>query len=250
MFSSALCCHCCCHHCCRHCCCHCCCYCCHHCCRHCCCHCCCHCCRQVLFFIPSFRNAVLVHKPEPGAEFCLACQMLLLFKLLMRPPPDGAPCVAANLLRALRASREAAALGLLEGTLGAGGGTTTSLTSASGSTGAGTGTTTSAPLSPGLPGSTAQGRGSSWGAAAAAIAARSLLPKRVINLCRFLLDHLYKCVGVIVSFSSSQLPLCLLDCLAANSLSAMLLAPTLLYLTPPARVTKHSCVLDNTIITP
>jgi len=44
----------------------------------------------VLYFIPSFRAAVLGHAPEPGAEFCLACELLFLFRLMMAA--GGTPC--------------------------------------------------------------------------------------------------------------------------------------------------------------
>lgn len=73
---------------------------------------------QALYFIPSFRAAVLSHTPEPDAEFCLACELLFLFRMMLTS--EGTPCRASHLLRALRQNREAAALGLLEGS---GGGT-------------------------------------------------------------------------------------------------------------------------------
>ena len=86
---------------------------------------------------------MLGHKPEPETEFCLTCEMSFLFRMLH--DAKGAVCQArsgmqvqaccavlhgnlklahqqrfaytqaSNLIRALRQSREAAALGLLEG---------------------------------------------------------------------------------------------------------------------------------------
>ena len=68
---------------------------------------------QALYFIPSFRETVLSHKPEPDHEFCLVCEIHFLFRMLSSA--HGIPCQAANLLQALRQVREAAALGLLDG---------------------------------------------------------------------------------------------------------------------------------------
>jgi PAB-dependent poly(A)-specific ribonuclease subunit 2 len=68
---------------------------------------------QALYFIPSFREMVLAHKPEPDHEFCLVCEIHFLFRMLALA--HGIPCQAANLLQALRQVREAAALGLLDG---------------------------------------------------------------------------------------------------------------------------------------
>eukprot|EP00798_Chlamydomonas_sp_ICE-L_P004951 gene4951-34729_t len=68
---------------------------------------------QVLYFTPVFRDAVLSHVPEPDSEFCLTCELSFLFRMLMAS--HGRPCQASNLLRALRHTRESAALGLLDG---------------------------------------------------------------------------------------------------------------------------------------
>uniref|UniRef100_A0A7S3VSI1 PAN2 UCH domain-containing protein n=2 Tax=Dunaliella tertiolecta TaxID=3047 RepID=A0A7S3VSI1_DUNTE len=67
---------------------------------------------QVLYFTPGLRTALLHHVPEPDSEFCLACELGLLFRCMAAS--HGKPCQAANLLRALRQIREAAALGLLD----------------------------------------------------------------------------------------------------------------------------------------
>jgi hypothetical protein len=122
----------------------------------------------------------------------------------------GLPCQALNLLRALRQNREAAALGLLEGTIGAGAGglglgsLSPSPGGGSGSGGLGLGGVGVGAL---VMGGAGQGLGSGgglaadggggsglsgWGSHAAQLAAASALPKRVVTLCRFLMDHLYK----------------------------------------------------------
>jgi hypothetical protein len=49
--------------------------------------------------VPAFRRAVLQHKPEPESEFCLLCELLFLYRMLMHS--NGTPCRASNLLRAL-----------------------------------------------------------------------------------------------------------------------------------------------------
>jgi hypothetical protein len=169
---------------------------------------------QVLYFTPTFREAILQHKPEPSAEFCLSCELLFLFKMLLSAA-GGLPCQALNLLRALRQNREAAALGLLEGTIGAGAGSLGSLSPSPGAGGgsaagglglggvgvgalvmggAGQGLGASAGAGGGLAGDGAGGGLglSGWGSHAAQLAAASALPKRVVTLCRFLMDHLYK----------------------------------------------------------
>jgi hypothetical protein len=69
--------------------------------------------RQVLYFTPSFRAAVLGHAPEPAAEFCLACELLFLFRLMMAA--GGTPCQVRGLGveaegRSLRRGREAGTL--------------------------------------------------------------------------------------------------------------------------------------------
>ncbi|KAF8066299.1 Pan2 [Scenedesmus sp. PABB004] len=142
---------------------------------------------QVLYFTPSFRAAVLAHVPEPGSEFCLACELLFLFKMLLTPA-GGLPCQALNLLRALKQNREAAALGLLEGTIGAG---ALPAPPPGGAGAAGGGAGGAGAGEPGDGGA----RGHEWGARAGALAAQSVLPKRVVMLCRFLLDHLFKEAG-------------------------------------------------------
>lgn len=167
----------------------------------------------MLYFTPAFRAAILQHKPEPAAEFCLSCELLFLFKMLLSAA-GGLPCQALNLLRALRQNREAAALGLLEGTIGAGagglGGHPGSLSpgpgggGGSGLGGVGVGALVMGGAGQGLGGSGGAGQGlgadggggglglSGWGSHAAQLAAASALPKRVVTLCRFLMDHLYK----------------------------------------------------------
>jgi hypothetical protein len=171
---------------------------------------------QVLYFTPAFRAGILQHKPEPSAEFCLSCELLFLFKMLLSAA-GGLPCQALNLLRALRQNREAAALGLLEGTIGAGagglglgslspgpGGGGLGGSSGTGLGGVGVGALVMGGAGQGLGSSGSAGGGvggdggsggpglSGWGSRAAQLAAASVLPKRVVTLCRFLMDHLYK----------------------------------------------------------
>lgn len=153
----------------------------------------------MLYFTPAFRAAILQHKPEPALEFCLTCELLFLFKMLLSAA-GGLPCQALNLLRALRQNREAAALGLLEGTVAASGGGLGSCGGLAGLDGWGLGGMGSAGGKPydvlgglGSSGeSAAGGKPYEWGSSAARLAAKSGLPKRVVTLCRFLLDHLYK----------------------------------------------------------
>ncbi len=68
--------------------------------------------RQVLYFMPAVRAAFLALAPDADAEFSLADELGLLFRMLAGGGPG--PRAASNLLRALRQNRQAAALGLLE----------------------------------------------------------------------------------------------------------------------------------------
>ena len=68
---------------------------------------------QVLYFIPGMRAALLATMPDPEREFSLLDELALLFRMLASE--SGHACQATNLLRALRQSREATGLGLLEG---------------------------------------------------------------------------------------------------------------------------------------
>jgi hypothetical protein len=166
---------------------------------------------QVLYFTPAFRAAILQHKPEIALEYCLTCELMFLFKMLMSAA-GGLPCQALNLLRALRQNREAAALGLLEGTVGdlanpAGGGlaggSSQGLVGLMSPTSAASGGFSSGVLSSpgaaeglaggsGTAGNAASAEAHEWGSAAVKITLKSALPRRVVMLCRFLLDHVYK----------------------------------------------------------
>jgi PAB-dependent poly(A)-specific ribonuclease subunit 2 len=71
---------------------------------------------QVLFFCRPMRDLAMTHTPDPDTEFSLMGELSLLFRMLATS--GGIVCQAANLLRALRQSKEALALGLLEGVRG------------------------------------------------------------------------------------------------------------------------------------
>jgi PAB-dependent poly(A)-specific ribonuclease subunit 2 len=71
---------------------------------------------QVLFFCRPMYDLMMQHVPDPNLEFALLDEMSLLFRMLATA--RGQVCQAANLLRALRQSKEALALGLLEGVRG------------------------------------------------------------------------------------------------------------------------------------
>ena len=45
---------------------------------------------QVLYFTPPLREALLQHKPEPDAEFCLTCELSFLFRMMITA--HGTPC--------------------------------------------------------------------------------------------------------------------------------------------------------------
>ena len=66
-----------------------------------------------LFYVPPLASALAASPPDVGAEFSLLDECGALFRMLAAAPRGA--CQASNLLRALRASREAAALGLVEG---------------------------------------------------------------------------------------------------------------------------------------
>ncbi|RMZ54717.1 hypothetical protein APUTEX25_003095 [Auxenochlorella protothecoides] len=65
---------------------------------------------QALFFVPGVRAALLRHVPRSNDEFCLAGELALLFRMLQTR--GAVVCRASNLLRALRQSPQALALGL------------------------------------------------------------------------------------------------------------------------------------------
>ena len=68
---------------------------------------------QVLYFIPRLRSCFLGVTPDASLEFSLLDELALCFRMLASEA--GHACQATNLLRALRQSREATGLGLLEG---------------------------------------------------------------------------------------------------------------------------------------
>jgi PAB-dependent poly(A)-specific ribonuclease subunit 2 len=109
----------------------------------------------VLYFIPPLRAAILAHAPEPSTDFCMACELMFLFRMLFTAA--GTPCQASNLLRALKQNREAAALGLLDGAGGPGG-----------------------------------GAGGVESRVLEAEAKQQVLARRFVSLSRFLLEHLHK----------------------------------------------------------
>lgn len=71
---------------------------------------------QVLFFTLPFCQRILALKPDPHKEFQLHDELSFLMYMLQQA--EGVPCQAQNLLRLLGQSREALALGLLEGAEG------------------------------------------------------------------------------------------------------------------------------------
>lgn len=68
---------------------------------------------QVLYFIPRLRSCFLNVSPDASLEFSLLDELALCFRMLASEA--GHACQATNFLRALRQSREATGLGLLEG---------------------------------------------------------------------------------------------------------------------------------------
>lgn len=71
---------------------------------------------QVLYFCRPLRDYAVGYTPDPEDEFSLLGEMSFLFQMLATA--DGEVCQASNLLRALRQTPEAVALGLLEGVKG------------------------------------------------------------------------------------------------------------------------------------
>ena len=71
---------------------------------------------QVLYFCRPLRDCAVAHAPDPEDEFSLLGEMSFLFQMLATA--DGEVCQASNLLRSLRQTSEAVALGLLEGVKG------------------------------------------------------------------------------------------------------------------------------------
>lgn len=67
----------------------------------------------MLYFIPQLRSYFLGIVPDASLEFSLLDELALCFRMLASE--SGHACQATNLLRALRQSREATGLGLLEG---------------------------------------------------------------------------------------------------------------------------------------
>lgn len=71
---------------------------------------------QVLYFCRPLRDCAVGYAPDPEDEFSLLGEVSFLFQMLATA--DGEVCQASNLLRALRQTPEAVALGLLEGVKG------------------------------------------------------------------------------------------------------------------------------------
>ena len=67
----------------------------------------------MLYFIPQLRAYFLSTVPDANLEFSLLDELALCFRMLASE--SGHACQATNLLKALRQSREATGLGLLEG---------------------------------------------------------------------------------------------------------------------------------------
>lgn len=71
---------------------------------------------QVLYFCRPLRDFAVGYAPDPEDEFSLLGEVSFVFQMLATA--DGEVCQASNLLRALRQTPEAVALGLLEGVKG------------------------------------------------------------------------------------------------------------------------------------